>query len=211
MTIEVTLSRPPASTTFEVGSFAEAVAILSENESALIQLFTLADKLGGGAGDEAGGEEQAATAEAPKTRKPRTPKAEAVAPAPLPVPSAAPAPPAPPPNLAPAVDGGIPPFLQRDAAVTPAPPAATAAPPAPPPLPNAPPIAPAPPNTLATKVVAELERRAKGSADGGKALADWLAAYGVTQPNKSYGEALSAVALATDVQLGPVAAQLGVA
>lgn len=207
MTIEVTLSRPPASTTFEVGSFAEAVAILSENESQLIQLFTLADKMSGAATAGGGEEPEAATetaaAEPKKERKPRAPKVEAVAPAPLPVPTTAP-------DLTIPADGSVPGFLARPAA-PPAPPAPqTAAPPPPPPLPNAPPLAPAAP-TLASKVVAHIEGKVANAADGGAAYVIWLQGAGIVKPGAvTYGEALSAVALATDVQLGPVAQALGV-
>lgn len=197
MTIKVTLSRPPAAVEFEVGSFAEVVGMLSDNESTLVNLFSIADRMNG-ASEGTGGEVPAATEGAAptetKTRKPRTPRVEAVAPAPLPVPGATPVPPTPP-NLAPAPDGGIPPFLAR-----------TPEPPAPPPLPNAPPIAPAAPvNSLAPKVVAELETRAKGSADGGKALADWLASCGLVKAGSNYADALSVVAIASDVQLAQVA------
>jgi hypothetical protein len=61
---------------------------------------------------------------------------------------------------------------------------------------------------LAPKVVAELQSRASGSADGGKALVDWLAAAGLCVPGASFQEAIDCVSFLTDDKLGPVAAGL---
>ncbi len=216
MTFQITLSRPPAAASFEVGSIAEAVAVLQQEESALLSLFKVADGLNGPsepAAPEAPGGVESGTAESngsKPARRGRAPK-EAVAPAPIPVPSAAPAapvapaaptPPVAPPNLQEGANG-IPAFLDRSLQ--------TPTPPAPPPLlPNAPALAPPPTGVLAAKVVAELERRAKGAPDQGKALADWLAACGLTVPGMSYGDALAAVAFISDDKLATVAGQLGV-
>jgi hypothetical protein len=151
-----------------------------------------------------------------KTRKPRAgaDPSTAVAPAPIPVP-AAPIPPAAL-NTAPGANG-IPAFLDRTAQAASLPPSApvaqTPTPPAPPPLlPNSPAIVPnAPGGPVAQKVVKELERRASGSADGGKSLADWLAAYNVVNPGSSYADAIIAVATSvSDEKLVPVATALGV-
>lgn len=197
---KITLARPPAAAEFEVGSIAEAVGILQQEESALVNLFRIADGLsgGGGASEEQGEEVSApgtaAAPEAPKTRKPRAPKADAVAPAPIPVPSAAP--PSPPaPNLTLPADGGIPAFLDRSGG------APAGAPPPPPLLPAAPALVPTPPvsGPVTAKVVAELQRRAAASADGGKGLVTWLAA-----PGNGYVVAQASFAEAIEVlhQLG---------
>jgi hypothetical protein len=64
---------------------------------------------------------------------------------------------------------------------------------------------------VAQKVVKELERRAKDALDKGKALADWLAAYGIVNPGVSYADAIVAVATSVaDEKLVPIATALGV-
>lgn len=80
---------------------------------------------------------------------------------------------------------------------------------APPPAPPAPPAAP-PTGVLAGKISAELEKRATGSADGGQALADWLATSGITVKGATFAEAVTVLRLQADEKLGPIAAALGV-
>lgn len=106
-------------------------------------------------------------------------------------------------------DDGIPESLRR---TTPA----AAAPPPPPLLPSAPPVVPAAPaappvGVLAQKVIADLDNRAKGSPDGGAALADWLAQYSIVVKGATYDEAISTVRLTPDEKLTAIAGALGVA
>jgi hypothetical protein len=208
VTFTVKIALQPFEVAFEAGSIAEAVAILSEPDNALASLAALA--VGGSTDtDEAEQPETSTGAETPtkgrRGRKPKNPPVEAQAPAPIPVPDAAP--PAPvdtTPNA-----NGIPAFLDRAAAPSPAPaPAAAAATLAPPPPPApAAPVTP-PVGTLAPKVVAELKRRAEGSADGGQGLADWLAGAGVIVKGASFQEAVDCVAFLDDAKLGPIAGAL---
>lgn len=194
MTFRITLERLPLRLDFEVGSVAEGVAILQEQDSQLRQLVTIADEM-------AGNTEQAEAATTEPAKRGRKPKANqpdpstATAPPPLAVPPVAP-------SLAIPADGGIPEFLRNQA---------PAAPP-PPPAPPAPPVAVAPPSgILAGKVIANLDQRKAASADGGKVLADWLAQCGLTQAGASYDEAIAVVRMTADDKLAAIAGQLGVA
>lgn len=216
MDFKWTLSRPGIELEFETGSIREAIGILEQDGSQISEVF----------GFTMGVPAAAPAAEPePKTRKSRkgADPATAVAPDPLPVPSeAAPVPPllvapvAPttatlPPNAftghpgvpAPALvipaDGGIPPFLQREAA-----PALAALP--------SPPLAPTPPpvGVLGPKVVAALDIHKLGKADGGQALADWLATAGLTIKGASYDDACRVVLMTSDEKLKGVAERLGV-
>jgi hypothetical protein len=206
VTFTVKIALQPFEVAFEAGSIAEAVAILSEPDNALASLAALA--VGGSTDtDEAEQPESSTGAETPtkgrRGRKPKNPPVEAQAPAPIPVPSA----PAAPVDTTPNVNG-IPAFLDRAAAPSPAPaaPAAVTLAPPPPPAPAAP-VAP-PVGTLAPKVVAELKRRAEGSADGGQGLADWLAGAGVIVKGATFQEAVDCVAFLDDAKLGPIAGAL---
>lgn len=152
-----------------------------------------------------------------KPRGPNKPKVEAVAPAPMPVPEVAP--PAAP--AAPAVDDGIPEALRRTA---PPAPAAAAAPPPPPLMPAAPPIAPAAPTpppappaapptgVLANKIIADLDKRKAGAADGGAALVAWLAAppLSLVVKGATYDQAMDVLRMTTDEKLAAAAGALGV-
>lgn len=206
MTFTVKIALQPFEVAFEAGSIAEAVAILSEPDNALASLAALA--VGGSTEtDEAEQPETSTGAETPtkgrRGRKPKSPPVEAQAPAPIPVPDAAPAPAAPvdtTPNA-----NGIPAFLDRTQQA-PAAPVAVAPPPPPAPAPAAP-VAP-PVGTLAPKVVAELKRRAEGSADGGQGLADWLAGAGVIVKGATFQEAVDCVAFLDDAKLGPITTAL---
>lgn len=201
----IEVMHPGIETEFETGSIGEAHGIFTDSGTALSQMFGstlmagvsgLALAIDGGEANEAQGE----TNEQTPARRGRKPKDKsqpdpttANAPDPLPIPGAE----APP--LAPAIDtalnaNGIPAFL--------------AAPPAPP----TPPAPPAPPPTgvLAGKIAVELDRRAGLSADGGQALADWLATSGITVKGATYTEAVQVLRLQADEKLTGIAGQLGV-
>lgn len=207
--MRVTLSRPPAQVDFEVGSISEAVGILQSEESALVQLFTIADKMNGG-GEEA--EQVALAAEPKKERKTRAPK-EAVAPPPMPVPSAA-APPSPPvapvaPTPIDTTEGpnGVPKFLDRSGG-------APAGQPLPPPAP--PPLVPAAPNfALGNRVADVLEAKAATAADAGKSLVTWLQHPGLggivrNDPSVTFQEAVAVVRMTTDDRVAVAAGLLQV-
>jgi hypothetical protein len=233
MTFRFTVKQNPLELEFETGSIAEGLAILSEGSTELGQFFETAKALAGTDGTTSTvhlAVDNTRTGEtAAPTRKRRT-KAEmaadaariaaATAPAPMPVP-AAPAPPTPPLVTAPAPVApaslgaedpvsGIPEGLKRtDGIVAPA----FVAPP-PPPLAVAPPVAPASPpgaGRLAPLVLAEVNKRVAGSADGGKAMADWLADMGIVTKGATYAEAAAVLQFSTDAQLGAAAGLLGVA
>jgi hypothetical protein len=214
MTIKIKFVRHPVEAEFEVGSFAEALGVMQNEESELAQLFglplgTQPEQTAGTIIEPGAVEERIATEEAStttSTRKPRGPNkkaAEASAPPPLPVPGAAPT----------TVLHGeivdpldIPASLQRTA------PAAAAAPPPPPLMPSAPPIVPAPPTgVLAGKIIAVLDEKQKCSADAGRGLAEWLAhpAFGLVQKGVTYAEAIDVLRLTPDEKLTLVAGQLG--
>jgi hypothetical protein len=218
MSIRITLTPVTASVDFEVGSPEEGIAFVTEKGAAITSLLDVLDRLpksdtalGSGVVAEANG---AATGEAParRGRGPNKPKVDAVAPAPLPVPGAAPPgapPPAPPapPNTTSADPLAIPPMLQRDANnASPAIPA-PAAPPVPPPAPPALP----PTGVLAEKIIANLDARAKGTPDGGKSIADWLAGpgCGITVPGATYAEAIAVIRMTADAKLEPLLPPLG--
>lgn len=196
MTFRITLERLPLRLDFEVGSVAEGVAILQEQDSQLRQLVSIADDM---AGNAEGTPTEAPATGAEPAKRGRKPKASqpdpstATAPPPLAVPPVA-APPVAPVDTSPAADGGIPPFLQR-----------AAAPPPPPPAP------PAPSGILAGKVIANLDQRKTATPDGGKGLADWLAQCGLVQAGASYDEAVAVVRMTADDKLVAIAGQLGVA
>jgi hypothetical protein len=219
--LQFTFKRPSLEVSGEVGSLAELIGYMQEQSATLVLAF----------GDDMElivqriatvGEQPSQEAEPSKERKPRGPNkpkpagdpTTAVAPAPIPVPDAPSAPVAPttatlPPNeLNPApiaaasfaipADGGIPPFLVRTAA----PPVAPSATPLAPPPPVAPSAASPPPvGVLGPKVVAALDLLRVGKADGGQALADWLAAAGATVKGATYDEACRAVLMISDEKL----------
>ncbi len=191
----IQVMHPSIEVEFETGSIGEAFGIFNDNTTELGKMFgpelmnsasNLALNIGEG--------EATGNPEVPKERKPRGPNKnkEAVAPAPLAI-LGADAPP-----IAQATfDDGIPEGLRRAA---------------PPPLPVAPPAPPAAPPTgiLAGKIAAELDRRATGAADGGQALADWLATSGITIRGATYAEAVTVLRLQADEKLGSIATALGV-
>jgi hypothetical protein len=211
--LKFTFKRPCLEISGEMGSLAELIGYMQEESATLTTVFgddmeAVVQRIGGETKADA-----PAAAEPPKTRgRPKKAAPEAVAPDPLPVPTQETAPPLvpattvlPPNQLAPApLDttpnaNGVPAFLDRTA---------------PPPLPSAPPLPAAPSlppvGTLGPKVVAALDERAKGSPDGGQALADWLAGHGLTLKGASYADACRAVLMMRDDKLAAAAAQLGV-
>jgi hypothetical protein len=197
--IKVKFKRHSMEVDTEVGSIGELIGFLQTEETNLARLFgddmeTILERISQG-----GETEQAAAApgEPKKERKKRgqPDPATAVAPAPLPVPSE--------------VDPlAIPASLQRTAA-----PSATSPPP-PPLMPAAPPLAPATPTpptgVLAGKIIADLDGRKAPSADGGAALAAWLASAGIVKAGATYDEAISTVRLMSDDKLSGVAQGLGI-
>lgn len=235
MTFKITISRPPMEIEFKTGSVSEAVSILQQENTELNRAFQEGTALLDRAIEAAAAAETqeapatatelaTAAAEPKKERKKRgADPAAAVAPAPLPVPSSPASPPAPPtatqtptavttlapPNLAEGANG-IPAYLDRNLQGG----TAGAAPPPPPLLPAAPPVAPAPPvsGPVGQKIIAELEKRAAGSPDSGKSLADWLAlpTVGLTVPGATFVEAIDCLRMIGDAKLGGVATALGV-
>lgn len=198
MTFKLTLERLPVRLETEVGSIAEAVGLLQEQDSTIHQMIAIADELS------SAGETTATppTTEAPRRgRKPKDKTPEAPSPVQVP-PAAAPGiqPPAfvAPPDTTPNVNG-IPAFLDRTQQAAPPPP------PAPPPAPVA------PSGILAGKIIANLDQRKAASPDNGKSLADWLGQCGLTQPGASYDEAIAVVRMTTDDKLQAIATNLGVA
>lgn len=210
MTFKIIIQQMPISAEFEVGSLSEAVGILQEQESEIRKLGQIADDLNGT--PEAPEATNAAGETAPPKRRGRPAKgadpATAQAPAPLPIPGATPPPPAPAADMT-STDGGIPPGLRRDPATNTAP-AMVAPPLAPPPPPPAPAAAP-PSGILAGKIIANLDARKAGVADGGKSLADWLASAGLVVAGSTYDEAINAIRLISDDKLATVAKTLEVA
>lgn len=211
----VEVSRAGIALEFETGSIAEAHGIFQDNGTALSETFgdlligravKTATSIGGtemaftptGKASGEGNKEADEAAPPRRGRGPNKPKPEANAPAPVAIPGAD----APP--IAPAAPGpdplAIPENLRRTAAVAP-------------PVPPAPPAPPAAPPTgiLAGKIIAELDKRATGSADGGQALADWLATSAITIKGATYAEAVTVLRLQADEKLGPIAQALGVA
>jgi hypothetical protein len=190
---------------FETGSINEAHGIFTDGGTALHEMFggtimasasNLATEVGA---DETNEQTPAKRGRKPKDKSQPDPST-ANAPEPVAIPgvNAAAAP------LAP-IDDGIPEALRRTAD-----PIAPVAPP--PSLPTsitAPPAAP-PTGVLAGKIAAELDKRATGAADGGQALADWLATSGITVKGATYAEAVTVLRLQADEKLGPIAAALGV-
>lgn len=203
MTFKIIIQQLPISAEFEVGSLSEAVGILQQEESEIRKLGEIAHDLNGGNAGQ--GEAtppvptpQGQTAPAPDKPKRGRPAKDAQAPAPIPVPPAAPA------DMT-SADGGIPPGLRRDPATNTAPAMV-----APPPLPPAPP-APPPSGVLAGKIIANLDARKAGSADGGKGLVDWLASGGLVVAGSPYDEAVAALRLMPDDKLATIAGLLQVA
>lgn len=142
---------------------------------------------------------------AAKAAESAAPAPVATAPAPIPMPGqAAPTAPAPQDGLA------IPEFLRRDQEAPAAPPAVAAPPPPAAPAPaavTAPPPPAAPPATspnaeavaLAEAIVADLQARKEASADGGAALAKWLAESGYVVANATFDEAVAVLRFPTDL------------
>lgn len=212
MDFKFTIAMLPLTVEFEAGSISEGVSILQAETTTLSSAYTEAKALvasvaaaesGGGGAPPAG---EATTApEGPKTRKPRgsnknQPDLTTVTAPPPIAPPGAPA--------APAVDTGIPPFLQRgpDNAPPQLPPSAA---PSIAPPPAAP--APLPPSgVLAGKIVANLKLRADASADGGKELVNWLATAGIVIPGCTFEEALAVINMKRDDELKLVADSLQV-
>lgn len=231
MTFKITITRAPLAVEFEVGSIAEGVAILEQEDTQIRKIGSIADTLSGGAAPEGDGAQSEATSggeqPAKRGRKPKNQPdpAAASAPPPAPIPGQAPPPAAPAAPVAPTGQDGPPAFLDRSnpnnvvtgngsaapvpLAAPPTPPAASAPPPPPPP-PPAPPVAP-PSGILAGKVIANLDQRKATTLDNGQQLADWLAAYGVVNKGASYDEAVSVIRLMGDDKLGQVATALQVA
>lgn len=206
MTFNVKIVMQPFEVSFEAGSIAEAVSILSDPENEIAKLAALATDTG----DDEPQEPAITASEAPTTAEPkkrgRKAKApvEAVAPAPLPVPST----PAAPVNTTPGASG-IPAFLDRTAQA-PAPVAIAPPPPvAPAPVVAAPP--PPPVGVLGPKVIAELNRRKEGQSDGGAGLIAWVASAGLIVPSATWDEMTACLQFLDDAKLGPVAGGLGVA
>lgn len=199
MTITVKIQRNPLSVEFEVGSPSEAIGILEEHRAEWLELLAFSSALDEEGSAAAAGEANQATPPAGGVTVPepakrgRKPKAvTASAPPPMPIPTApeAAAPPVP--------DGGIPPFLKREA--VPAASVAPAAAPPPPPVPN---------GVMAGKIIAALDARATDDANK-KALADWLASAGVVMSGATYDECVAVIRMTTDEKLGPVAQALSV-
>lgn len=94
----------------------------------------------------------------------------------------------------------IPPGLQRTVEAP-----AAAAPPPPPPPPPAPPAAT---NRLAELVIADLKRRAAGTADNGQQLADWLASYQLVGKGANLDQAITVIQFFDDAKMQPVAKAL---
>jgi hypothetical protein len=233
MTITVTISQSPASLSFEVGSFKEVVGTLQENKEVFQEFCSVASELGPVEETSSATASAAASSAdaAPASGKRRGRKANqpdpatATAPAPIAPPTAAPAP------VSPALQaqvetaaaaGTIPAFLDRTAApAAPAPVAPPAAAAPPPVLPAAPSVAPTPPvSTLAPKITAEVDRRAQGAPDSGKAIQDWLvqtavAAGFVSRPAPdqwpTYAETVAVLPFQPDDKLTPIAAALQLA
>lgn len=195
MSFKITIERAPIGVEFEVGSIAEAIAILEQEDNNLRRIVSIGDELSG-AGDteqaaNAGGAEPARRGRKPKDKSQPDP-ATAQAPAPLPIPAA--------PNMTENASG-IPAALDR---TTPA-----AAPPPPPP-PPAPAAAP-PSGILAGKVIANLDARKATTADDGKSLVEWLVKSGIVNAGSSYDESIAAIRLMADDKLAQVATALAVA
>jgi hypothetical protein len=206
----VQVMHPSIEVEFETGSISEAFGIFDNNATELGKMFgpelmnsasELALDVGGGAPAET---EKQRKAREKKEKKSGGDPSTATAPDPVTIPGTE----APPtvPAAPTTADDGIPEVLRRTPATTIAPPPpAVTAPPAPPPPPAA------PSGVVAGKIIADLERRATGAADGGQALADWLATSGITVKGATYAEAIEVLRLQADEKLGPIAAQLGVA
>lgn len=199
MTIKIIIQQAPISIELEVGSLAEGVAILQDEDAQIRNIGAIANGLNTDGGEPA---PVAAPAAPDKPKRGRPAKVEATAPAPLPIPGAAPPPPTADMTSA---DGGIPPGLKRDPVTNTAPAMV-----APPPLPPAPP-APPPSGVLAGKIIANLDARKAGSADGGKGLVDWLASGGLVVAGSPYDEAVAALRLMPDDKLATIAGLLQVA
>lgn len=183
MTFMVTVKADPVAVSFEAGSVAEAVAILSDNKSALGQLFAI---------DLVAQPNETPAKERKARNKNQPDPSTASAPPPIPVV---------PPSGAPAAQDGlkVPAFV--------APPAAPPAPP--PPLQAAPPIAPAPVVRMHDKVIADLRKRKEGAADDGKSLVDWLAQSGVVMAGANFDEAIAVLQFTKDEQMAGIAKALG--
>jgi hypothetical protein len=205
MTFRITVKQNPLEIEFEAGSLGEAVSILQAEDTAIRAMMALAPQL---AGTTAAAEMPAAieTAPAETAKKRGRPAKEAPpvanAPPPAPVPATPPAPPTLP------ADGSIPPFLQRtaDAPAPVAPP-----PPAPPPAPPAPVAVMPPALSLAPKVIAELKRRATGSADQGAGLLAWLYTTGLVVKGATWDESMAVLQFTDDGRIKATADALSVA
>jgi hypothetical protein len=202
MTFKITIERAPIGVEFEVGSIAEAISILEQEDSNLRKVVSIGDSLAGEPAPVATGETEGTT-ETTKGKRGRPAKdknqpdpATATAPPPLAIPGA---PPTAPVDTAAVNANGMPAFLDRTGA---------AAPPPPPPPPAAP-VAP-PSGILAGKVIAECDRRATDEPNK-KMLADWLVSYGLVNAGSSYDESIAALRLMPDDKLGQVAVALAVA
>lgn len=192
-----TLTRPGISLEFETGSVKEAIGLLEAEGTSISEVFGFALPAAREAGEAAAEIIKEEQATKPRGR-PRKPAPEATAPDPLPVPVQEVAPPLVPTALPPVspIDttpnaNGIPAFLDRTQQVAPPPIPAAAPPP-----PSLPPV-----GVLGPKLVAALDaHKAKGN-DGGQALADWLAAAGLTIKGKSYDDATRALLMISDEKI----------
>lgn len=231
MDFKWTLSRPGISLEFETGSVKEAIGLLEEEGTQISEMFGFALPAHQVAVAAEATAAETAAPDKPAPRRGRPPKAavEAIAPDPIPVPTAETAPP-----LVPAAEGTPALPLASPPLVTvtiPAPNATTVLPPnqlapapavldipadldrraelkapPPPPLPvSAPPV-----GFLGPKMVLALQAKAATSPDGGQALADWLAAWGLTIKGKNFEDACRAVVMIADDKLKDAATQLGV-
>lgn len=209
MTMTFTFARAPLSISFEVGSLAEGIAALQEQETALRTIITMADSLNT-APASATAEEQTGDAAKdkpagrgrgrPSTKDKNQPDpSTAQAPAPMPVGETVP--PTAPVDTTPNANG-VPAFLDRQSAP---PPPVPSAPPPPPPAPVIPPS-----GILAGKIIADLDKRATDDANK-KALADWIAAHQIVKAGATYDDAIGAIRLMADDKLAQLASGLGIA
>lgn len=196
MAFMVTVKPTGVEVGFTVETTADIEKVLTAEKTAFDRIYALnigaSNAIAGQAeaAEQAANAPTAAPAPAKRSRKANQPDpSTASAPAPAPVPAAAPAP-----DL-----DAIPPMLQRSAAPPPPPPLVGAAPPA----------APAAPR-LRDQVIAECRKRAAGAPDGGKGLADWIAAHGLVVPGATFDEAMDVLLQIDDSRLGTAASQLGV-
>lgn len=227
MSFKITVTALPLTTEFEVGSLAEGIAILEEQNTALHKMLALSTELQGiavaGGGtiattetdtDDSGAPKQRGrksnaqkAAEAKAAEEAAAKAAAATAPIPVAIPGVAG-----PVDTTTVADNGVPAFLNR--VETTLPPVAVTPPPALPPVAPPPPVVAAPSGILAGKVIANLDTRCGGdAANVGPALVTWLSAPPLllVAPGSSYADAIDAIRLMPDDKLAAVAKALEVA